>query len=107
MQRSTRMDGAGTRRPTTEDLVSSEWTTIEQLKQLLCDPELSVRERTGVASVLAFHVNTLNRLLLQVGHKEEFDEQNLGDFVRGVEPRVANRFRRDVGVWKRTLSLRR
>jgi hypothetical protein len=95
------------KRPTVEELISSEWATVKQLEGMLRDPELTVKERTGVANVLAFHINTLDKLLLQTGQKEAFDEQNLGDFVKGVEPRIANRFRRDIRVWKRTLSLRR
>jgi hypothetical protein len=100
-------DNSPAKRPTVEELISTEWATLKQLEAMLCDPELTVKERTSVANVLAFHVNTLNRLLLQTGQKEEFDEQNLGDFVRGVEPRIANQFRRDIRAWKRTLSLRR
>jgi hypothetical protein len=101
------MEHQTTKRPTVEELISSEWTTIKQLEDMLRDPELTVKERTGVANVLAFHINTLDKLLIQTGQKEAFDEQNLGDFVRGVEPRIANRFRRDIRVWKRALSLRR
>jgi hypothetical protein len=96
-----------TTRPTQEELVSSEWATIKQLENMLRDPEIPVKEKTGVANVLAFHVTILNKLLLQTGQKLDLDEQNLGDFIRGVEPRIARCFRRDVRVWQRALSLRR
>ena len=96
-----------TKRPTHEELISSEWATIKQLEKMLRDPQLTVKEKTGVANVLAFHVNILNKLLLQAGQGLEFDEQNLGDFIRGIEPRIPRRFRRDVRVWQRTLSSRR
>ena len=93
--------------PTHEALLQSEWATIKQLERMLSDPELTVKEKTNVASVLAFHANTLNKLLSQNGQKDQFDEQNLGDYVRHVEPRIARCFRRDFKIWKRTLSYRR
>ena len=96
-----------TEAPTHEALLQSEWATIKQLEKMLVDPELTVKEKTSVANVLAFHANTLNRLLGQRGEKDEFDEQNLGDYVRSVEPRIARHFRRDFRVWKRTLSYKR
>ena len=96
-----------TQTPTHEALLQSEWTTIKQLEKMLIDPELTVKEKTNVANVLAFHANTLNKLLMQRGEKDEFDEQNLGEYVRRVEPRIARHFRRDFRVWKRTLSYRR
>ena len=74
---------------------------------MLVDPELTVKEKINVASVLAFHANTLNKLLAQRGEEDGFDEQSLGDYVRRVEPRIFRRFRRDFRVWKKTLSYRR
>jgi hypothetical protein len=93
--------------PTNTALIQTEWATIKQLEKMLSNPELTIKEKTGAANVLAFHVNTLNKLLSQRGDKEEFSEQNLGDFIKSVEPRVARRFRRDFRVWKRALSLKR
>ena len=94
-------------RPCTEALIQTEWATIKQLEKMLSSPELTIKEKTGAANVLAFHVNTLNRLLSQRGEKEQFNEQNLGDYVKSVEPRVARHFRRDFKVWKKALSLKR
>ena len=93
--------------PTNEALIQTEWATIKQLQKMLEDPELSVKEKTLVANVLAFHVNTLNRLLTQSGGKEQFNEQNLGDYVKTIEPRISRHFRRDYLVWKKALSLRK
>jgi hypothetical protein len=93
--------------PSHDALLQSEWATIKQLEKMLTDPELTVKEKTNVASVLAFHANTLNKLLSQNGEKDQFDEQNLGDYIRHVEPRIARHFRRDFKIWKRTLSSRR
>jgi hypothetical protein len=93
--------------PTLEGLIKREWEMINELQKMLKDPELTVSERTKVATVFAFHANTLNRLLTNKGEKNEFEDQNLGDYIRGVEPRIARRFRRDFRVWKRTLTLKR
>lgn len=93
--------------PSHEALIQTEWSTIKQLEKMLVNPELTIKEKTSAANVLAFHVNTLNRLLAQKGEHEQFNEQNLGDYVKSVEPRIARRLRRDFRIWKRTLSLKR
>ena len=90
-----------------EGLIKREWEIITELQRMLKDPDLTVAEKTRVATVFAFHANALNRMLVDKGEKDPFDNQNLGDYVRGVEPRVARRIRRDFIVWKRTLSFRK
>src|SRR4030067_796715 len=87
-----------------EGLIKREWEIINDLQKMLKDPDLTVAEKTRVATVFAFHANTLNKLLTQKGEKDPFDDQNLGDYIRGVEPKVARRVRRDFRIWKRTLS---
>lgn len=97
-----------TDQPTTKALIQTEWVTIKQLQKMLSDTQLGVKERTSAANVLAFHVNTLNRLLIQQGEPDNpASEQNLGDYIKNVEPRIARHFRRDYQVWKRALSSRR
>ena len=93
--------------PSKEGLIKQEWEIIYEMKKLIKDPDLTVSERTKAATVFAYHANILNRLLGANGGKEEFQDQNLGDYIRGVEPRIARRVRRDFRVWKRTLSSRR
>lgn len=93
--------------PNTQALIQTEWSTIKSLQNMLSDGTLSVKEKTSVASVLAFHVNLLNKLLVQTGADEQFSEQTLGDYIRTVEPRIARHFRRDVRLWKRALTSRR
>ena len=90
-----------------EGLIKREWEIINELQRMLKDPDLTVAEKTRVATVFAFHANTLNNLLTKKGEKDPFDDQNLGDYVRGVEPRVARRVRRDFMIWKRTFSFRK
>jgi hypothetical protein len=93
--------------PTREGLIKREWEMINELQKMIKDPELTIMERTRVATVFAFHANTLNKLLTQKGEKDQFEDQSLGDYLKGVEPRIARRFRRDFRVWKRALSSRR
>jgi len=93
--------------PSREELILMEQETIRELQRMLNDPDLPFADRLRAANVLAYHMNTLNKMLTQNGAKEQFEEQNLGDYVRGVEPRIFSRFRRDFRVWKRTLSYRR
>jgi hypothetical protein len=56
--------------PTLEGLIKREWEMINELQRMLKDPELTVTERTRVATVFAFHANTLNKLLSQKGEKK-------------------------------------
>lgn len=93
--------------PTLKELIKIEWEIVNELKKMLKDPELTVAERTRAATVFAYHTNTLNKFLAQSGEKDQFEEQNLGDYVRGVEPRIARRVRRDFRLWKRVLTSRR
>ncbi len=107
MENSESKNKSQTEAPTLEGLIQREWEMINELHKMLEDPELTVIERTRVATVFAFHANTLNRMLNQKGEKNQFEDQNLGDYVRGIEPRVARRFRRDFRVWKKALTSRR
>jgi hypothetical protein len=93
--------------PTREGLIKREWEMINELQKMLKDPELTITEKIRVSAVLAYHVNILNKMLPQKGEKDQFEEQNLGDYIRGVEPRIARRFRRDFRVWKRALTSKR
>jgi hypothetical protein len=100
-------DKSQTEIPTLEELIKIEWEIIIELQKMLQDPELTVFEKTRVANVFAFHANTLNRMLSRKGEENQFEDQNLGDYLKGVEPRITRRVRRDFRGWKRTLTLRR
>ena len=93
--------------PSRNELIKKEWEVITELQKMLKDPELTINEKLHASNVLAYHMNNLNKMLMQRGEKEQFEDQNLGDYVRGVEPRIARNFRRDFRVWKRKLSYRR
>jgi hypothetical protein len=90
-----------------DELIKREWDVINELHKMIKDPDLTLAERLKASSVLAYHINCLNKMLTQRGEKEQFEEQNLGDYIKGVEPRIARHFRRDFKSWKRTLSLKK
>jgi len=80
-------DKSQTKTRSLEELIKREWEIIEQLQKMLKDTELSVTEKTRVATVYAYHINILRRMVAKKNQDENslFEEQNLGDFVRGVD----------------------
>jgi len=80
-----------------EKLIAIEWEILDDLKKLLVDPELSMAEKIRACNALAYHVSVLNKLLAQKGEGSEFDDATLGDFIRGVEARIARRVKVDLG----------
>jgi hypothetical protein len=100
-------DKSKTETLTMKELIKMECGIINELKKMLQDPELTVSEKTKIANVFAFHANTLNRLMSRKGEENQIEDQNLGDYLRGVEPRIYRQVRRDFRQWRRTLSLRR
>lgn len=67
-----------TEAPTLEGLIQREWEMINNLQKMINDPELTVNERTRVATVFAFHANTLNRMLNQKGEKNQLRTKTWG-----------------------------
>jgi len=90
-----------------ETLIQMEWEIIHELHKKLKDPDLTVAEWTKAANALGYHMSNLNKMLNQKGQSSQFDEQNLGEFVRDVEPKIFRRVKRDFKTWSRRLSLRR
>lgn len=88
-------------------LIAIEWDILNDLKKMLINPELSVAERIRAANALAYHASVLNKLLAQKGESPQFNDTTLGDFVRGVEPRIARRVKVDFRRWMRRLLLTR
>ena len=97
-----------TRTPSIEALIETQWEIMNTLKEMLNNPELTTDEKTHVANAFALQANVLNRFMKKTGaEKDSFEEQNLGDYLQGVEPRISRRVRRDFRVWKRRLSSKR
>jgi hypothetical protein len=88
-----------------ESLIEMEWEIITELHAKLKNPDLTTIEYTKAASALGFHISTLNKMLNKNREDNVSDEQNLGEYVKGVTPKTSKRW--DFRVWKRRLSLRR
>lgn len=90
-----------------ETLIQMEWDVVHILHKKLKDPDLTVAEWTQAAKALGYHMSNLNKMLSQKGENNQFNEQNLGDFIKDIEPRIQRRVRRDFKIWTRKLSLKR
>ena len=90
-----------------ETLTQMEWDIIHELHKKLKDPDLTVTEWTKAANALGYHMSNLNKMLNQKGNSGQFNEQNLGEFIRDVQPKTFRRVKRDFKRWNRRLSLRR
>ena len=90
-----------------DKLIEIEWEIIQDLRKMLTDPKLSVAEKIRAANALAYHASVLNKLCAQKGEDSKFSDATLGEFIMGVEPRIACRVRVDFKHWTRRLSLKK
>lgn len=74
---------------------------------MLLNPKLSAAEKIRAANALAYHASVLNKLLTQKGESPRFDDATLGDYIKGIKPRIARCIRVDFKTWTRKLSLKR
>ena len=90
-----------------DDIIETERDILAELKETMKKPGISLTEKIKVSNSIAFHASVLSKLLTRRDAGDEFDESTLGDFVRGVEPRIARRIRSRYRTWTRRLSFRR
>ena len=90
-----------------DTLIEVEWDIVQDLRKMLTDPKLSVAEKIRAANALAYHASVLNKLCAQKGEDSKFNDATLGDFIKGVEPRIAYRIRVDFKRWTRKLSMKK
>ena len=90
-----------------EKLIQIEWAVIHAFLMKLKDPELTLVEWTKAADSLGYHMSHLNKMLNQKGVITQFNEQNLGEFIRDLEPKTLRLIKRDFKKWTRRLSLKR
>ncbi|KPV64952.1 MAG: hypothetical protein AOA65_0666 [Candidatus Bathyarchaeota archaeon BA1] len=90
-----------------DKLIEMEWDILRDLKRMLQNPELSTAEKIRAANALAYHASVLNKLLSQKGESSQFNDASLGDFIQGVQPRIARLAVRDFRAWTKRLSLTR
>ncbi len=76
--------------PTHEELILAEQEIINELRQLMQDSSVSLKDRLRAAAVLAFHMNTLHKMITTEGEREQVDQQTLGDYVVSVQPRIVH-----------------
>jgi len=90
---------------TVEKLIAMEWDILQDLRRMLVNPKLSAAEKIRAANAIAYHASVLNKLLAQKGENPQFNDMNLGDFIKGVEKRTARRIRVEFIRWTKRLSL--
>lgn len=88
-----------------DKLIAVEWDIINDLKKMLQNPELSPAEKIRAANALGYHASVLNKLLAQKGESSQFNEQNLGDFIKGLETKVARYVCKSFTVYSRSIRL--
>ena len=74
---------------------------------MLKDPQLSRADKIRASNAVAYHASVLNKLFAQKGEDSKFNDATLGDFIKGVEPRIARCVTRDFRLWTRRLSLKK
>jgi hypothetical protein len=90
-----------------DKLIDMEWDIMKDLRKMLIDPGLSATEKIRAANALAYHASVLKNLLSQKGESSQFNDSNLGDFIKGIQPKIARRVRSDFRIWTRKLSLKK
>jgi hypothetical protein len=90
-----------------DKLIEMEWEIIEDLRKMLTDPNLSVAEKIRAGNALAYHASVLNKLRAQKDEESKFNDATLGEFITGVEPRIACQIRKEFKVWTKKLLFKR
>jgi hypothetical protein len=90
-----------------DKLIVIEWDLLQDLKNMLSNPELSIGEKTRMANAIAYHASVLNKLLNQKGENSQFNEATLGDYIRGIDRSSRRLIRRDFRGWTKKLSLKK
>lgn len=84
-------------------LIAIEWDIIRGLVREL-DGELSSADRVRIANSLAYHVNTLNKLLVRRDELPVLDEEPLLDVISRFPRRFKRALVGRVRRWRRSLS---
>jgi len=93
-----------------DKLINIEWDLINELKQILKQPNISVADKIKAANSIAYHTSVLNKLLSKATEEEPEEEAvTLGNlarnFTQGPIPKICRR--REIYSWKRRSSLKR
>ncbi len=90
MEKRNKKENPRAKLPTHEELILAEQEIINELRQLMQDSSISLKDRLRAAAVLALHMNTLDRMITCEGEREQIDQQTLGDYVVSVQPRIVH-----------------
>jgi len=85
-----------------DKLIAVEWDMINELKELLREARYT-RDKIRISNSLAYHVNCLNRLLIQKG-ETPLNEETLGTLITRLPKKAQRRVLREFRIWKRKLS---
>jgi len=83
-------------------LVAIEWDMINELRELLRKARYT-RDKIRISNSLAYHVNCLNKLLIQKG-ETPLNEETLGTLITRLPKKAQRRVLREFKIWKRKLS---
>jgi hypothetical protein len=106
MQNQNQKEKPASKLPTREGLILAEQEIINDLRTMMQDAALSMKDRLRAAAVLSYHMNALNAMLTRDDETDQHEELDLGDLVKNVEPRIVH-LEREPQTWKRRLSLKR
>ena len=84
-------------------LIRIEWDIIHDLRSQLAQQDLSISDRIKISNSLVYHVNALNRLLVQKGEKPA-DEETLGQLVAKLPKKFRDAIMRRMKKWNKKLS---
>jgi len=84
-------------------LIKIEWDIIHDLRRQLVQQDLSISDRIKISNSLVYHVNALNRLLVQKGEKPA-DEETLGQLIAKLPKKFRDAVVRRIKKWNEKLS---
>jgi hypothetical protein len=90
-----------------DKLIEIEWEIIEDLRKMLTDPKLSVAEKIRAGNALAYHASVLNKLRAQKDEESKFNDATLGEFITGVDLKIAYHVMKEFRLWTKKLSLKK
>ena len=90
-----------------EKLIKDEWAILRDLRKVMNNPDLSLDEKIRAANAFGYHASVLSKLIAQKGQETQLNETTLGEFITGVEPRIARHVLVGFKHWMKTLSRKR
>jgi len=80
-------------------LIAMDWDVVFDLQRASNAPNLSTEEMVKVANSLAYHANTLSKLLVQKGEKP-IDQETLGSLIDKLPKKFRSKIVGRIKKWK-------